>query len=211
MAPMLDKLKNKSEKASLKAKLVLLEREAEARKKKFGIEFFDLVTLDKNKMLGLSAGTIFKGERADLKGPFESCREDIATLQAEKEIHQKDLDVLEVKGAHTLPSESIGQVFNKAGATVSNAAKATKLQGQKALLDRKMKIRKELLGVDLFETFSETEEKTGIKKKISQTLAGVTQHEKDIQSIIDFAKMEVAKINERITSKKNRIAFLDAE
>ena len=74
------------------------------------------------------------------------------------------------------------------------------------LIDREIKIRKELFGLELFDILSETEEnetdgKKGIKKRISQTLSGVTQHEKDIQFTIDQFKKDISAIQERIRSK----------
>lgn len=89
--------------------------------KDFGIALYDQISKDKTKVLGISAGTIFKGDRAFIKEVYERARDDVNFQQVQKDIHQKDLDVLEVKGAHTLPDQTVGQKFNKAGAAVSNA------------------------------------------------------------------------------------------
>lgn len=75
------------------------------------------------------------------------------------------------------------------------------------LIDRDIKIRKELFGLELFDLLSDSEEneeggKKGIKKRISQSLAGVTQQEKDIQSTIDQFKKDISAIQERIRSKQ---------
>eukprot|EP00980_Cylindrotheca_fusiformis_P014787 scaffold4026_cov117-Cylindrotheca_fusiformis.AAC.22 len=210
-----DKAKKQAQKAKIRGDIVLLERQVNTKKKAFGVEFYDLITNDKNKLLGVSAGTIFKGQREELKEPFERARDDIAGKQAQKDIHQKDLDVMEVKGAHTLPDTTVGEKMNKAGAAMSNAAKSTQLSGKMALIDREIKIRKEQFGVEVFEHFSPTvaegDSKGGVSKRISEKLSGLTQHEKDIQACIDSAKSQVASIEEKITSKKREMSFLDDE
>lgn len=209
-----DKAKKQAQKTKIRGDIILLERQANTKKKAFGIQFYDLITNDKNKLLGVSAGTIFKGHREELKEPFERARDDIAGKQAQKDIHQKDMDVMEVKGAHTLPDATVGEKVNKAGAAMSNAATATKLSGKMALLDREMKIRKEQFGVEVFEYFSapaDGEKKGGMKKRISEKLSGVTQHEKDIQACIDAAKADVAETEDKITSKKREMSFVDDE
>lgn len=212
--PFWDNVKKSGQKTKLRGEVMLLEREANARKKLFGIQFYDLVTNDKNKLLGMSAGTIFKGKREELKEPFERARDDIAGHQAQKDIHQKDLDVLEVKGAHSLPDHTVGQKVNKAGATMSNAATATKIAGQIALIDRQMKIRKEEFGMEVFGNVMEGEEgekKGGIKKRLTATVQSLTPHEKEIQACIDAAKSDVKAIGDKIKSKQTQMGFLDSE
>jgi hypothetical protein len=209
-----DKAKKQAQKTKLRGDVILLERQTNTKKKAFGVEFYDLITNDKNKLLGVSAGTIFKGQREELKEPFERARDDIAGKKAQKDIHQKDMDVMEVKGAHTLPDATLGEKANKAGAVMSNAATSTKLSAKMALLDREMKIRKEEFGIELFEYFTEPaegEKKGGMKKRMSESISGLTQHEKDIQACIDAAKAEVAEVGDKITSKQREMNFLDEE
>jgi hypothetical protein len=209
-----DKAKKQAQRTKLRGDIILLERQTNTKKKAFGVEFYDLITNDKNMLLGVSAGTVFKGHREELKEPFERARDDIAGKKAQKDIHQKDMDVMEVKGAHTLPDATVGEKVNKAGAVMSNAASATKLSGKMALLDREMKIRKEQFGIEVFDYFSaptDGEKKGGMKKRISEKISGLTQHEKDIQACIDAAKANVAEVEDKITSKNREIGFLDQE
>lgn len=210
---LLGKAKKSAQKAKIRGEILVLERQAIGRKKQFGVVFYDLITNDKNMLLGVSAGTIFKGHREELKEPFERARDDIAGKQAQKDVHQKDLDVMEVKGAHTLPNATVGEKVNKAGAVMSNAASATKLNGKMALLDREMKIRKEQFGIEVFEHFSEPQDgkRPSMKKRLSEKLSGVTQHEKDIQACIDAAKWDVGEIEDKIKSKRTQMGFLDEE
>ncbi|KAL3941779.1 MAG: hypothetical protein SGBAC_003925 [Bacillariaceae sp.] len=210
---LLGKAKRTAQKTKLRGEIAVLERQANGRKKVFGVEFYDLITNDKNKLLGVSAGTIFKGHREELKEPFERARDDMAGKQVQKDVHQKDLDVMEVKGAHTLPSDTMGEKANKAGAVFSNAANATKLGAKMALLDREMKIRKEQFGIEVFEYFNAPQEgkRTSMKKRMSEKLSGVTQHEKDIQACIDAAKRDVGEVEDKIKSKRTQMGFLDEE
>jgi predicted nucleic acid-binding Zn-ribbon protein len=211
---MWDKMKKSGQKTKLRGNIALLDREATARKKVFGIDLYDMMTNDKNKLLGVTAGTLFKGQQTELKEPFEKARDDISGIQAQKDIKQKDLDVLEVKGAGTLPDTTINQKMTKAGRAISNASNGTKLQAQIALLDREMKIRKELFGVEVYDLSKASEEKDskgGIRASISNTLSSLSKQEKDIQECIDKAKKEVGAIEGRIKSKQTEIGILDEE
>lgn len=189
----------------------MLERESNARKKKFGVDLYDCLTTDKNKLLSVAAGTIFQTKQAELKQPFDTARDDMSSIQIKKDIKQKDLDVLEVKGAHTMPDTTAGEKVKKAGAAVSNAATATKIKAEMALLDREMKIRKEQFGMEVFELTqaSDADEKKGVKGAVAGVISSVSQQEKDIQACIDEAKADIALIEGKITSKQREIGMLD--
>lgn len=213
-----DRVKKEGKKVQLQGEIQLLKRELTARQKTFGIELYDLLTNDKQTLLGVTAGTLFKGQsnNAGIKEPLERAREDIAGMQAKKDIKQKDLDVLEVKGAHTLPDYTLGQKASKAGAAVKNGAKGTKLQAEMALLDRDMKIRKEQFGIQVFDAAKpsdgggEEKHKTmNPVKRITNAVAGLSQEEQAIQACIDKAKEDVAKIEGKIQSKQFEIHTLN--
>ena len=202
-----NKMKKSGQKTKIRGEIALMEREINGRKKTFGIELYDMMTNDKNKLLGVAAGTLFKGHQMELKEPFERARDDIAGIQARKDVKQKDLDVLEVKGASTMPDATLEQKMNKAGRAISNGASGTKLRGQMALLDREMKIRKEEFGIEVFDLSQ------GSKKNESgdSILSGLSEQEHDIQSCIDKAKEDVAAIHDRIKSKESEMSTLDEE
>lgn len=204
-------MKNQGSKAKLQGNVSLLQRESTTRKKKFGVDLYDCLTTDKNKLLSVAAGTIFQSKQAELKQPFDAARDDMSGIQTKRDIKQKDLDVLEVKGAHTLPDTTAGEKVKKAAAAVSNAATAAKIKTEMALLDREMKIRKEQFGLEVFELTkaSDAEEKKGIKAAVSGVMSGMSQQEKDIQACIDEAKADVALIEGKITSKEREIGMLD--
>ena len=82
MPSLWDNVKKSGQKTKIRGEMMLLEREANGRKKLFGIELYDLITNDKNKLLGVSAGTVFKGKIEQLKEPFERAKDDISAKQA---------------------------------------------------------------------------------------------------------------------------------
>lgn len=211
MAAIWNKVKNKGIETKLQGNISLLSRESNTRKKKFGVDLYDCLTTDKNKLLSVAAGTIFQSKQAELKQPFDTARDDMSGIQARRDIKQKDLDVLEVKGAHTMPDSTAGEKVKKAGASVSNAAAAAKIKAEMALLDREMKIRKEQFGLEVFELTKASDEaqKKGIKGAVAGVMSGLSQQEKDIQACIDEAKADVALIEAKITSKRREIEMLD--
>lgn len=206
-------MKGNTKKIKLQGEISLLNREITGKKKSFGVELYDLLTNDKNKLLGVTAGTIFKGQQGELKEPFERARDDVAAVQAKKDIKQKDLDVLEVKGAHTLPDATMGQKMNKAGRVISNGAKGTKLQAEMALFDREMKLRKEQFGIEVYDLARKSEDKQSKNpvQKLSNAMASLSQQEKDIQACIDRVKQEVDSLEQKIRSKQSEIYHLDEE
>ena len=207
--------KNSALKVKLQGEISYFDREANIRQKKFGVDLYDLLTSDKNKLLGVAAGTIFQGKQAEFKVPFDKAREDIAGIQAKKDVKQKDLDVLEVKSSDNVPDSTMNEKMKKAGKAVADAGKAAKLKAEMALLDREIKVRKEQFGVEVFDLLkndsSEGDHKSGISGAVQSALSNVSQQEKDIQTCIDEAKADVALIEGKITSRRREIAALEEE
>jgi chromosome segregation ATPase len=207
-----DKVKKSGQKTKLRADIALAERECKSRKKKFGVDLYDVLTTDKQKLLGLSAGTLFKGTQQELKTSFESAKNDIGGMELRKDEIQKKRDVLEVKGSHTMPDTTVGEKASKAGKAVADAATDTKLRAQIALIDREIKIRKEDFGIEVFEAAKVSEEKAkGIKGAVSSAISNLSDHEKQIQAVIDQAKAEVDSINKNIQSLERQMNLLDSE
>mmetsp|Transcript_20401 Transcript_20401/g.56762 ORF Transcript_20401/g.56762 Transcript_20401/m.56762 type:complete len:219 (-) Transcript_20401:1057-1713(-) len=213
MASLWKKVKNAAIKTKVRGEIALLEREMTAKKKKFGIHLYDLLTNDKNKLLGITAGTLFEGKQKQIKEPFERARDDMNNIQAQKDIRQRDLDVLEVKGAHSLPDTTAEEKMKKAGKHVTDAGTTAKLNTQIALLDREMKIRKEQFGLEVFELTqsSDQNKKSGIKGAMKNALSNVSQQEQEIQRCVDNAKDDVSLIVSKIESKQREINLLDSE
>lgn len=210
-----DNVKNAAEKTKLRGDIALSQRSINARKKKFGVEFFDILTSDKQNALGMSAGTlsVFKkgGQNDELREAFEQARDDIRAKQANKDQLQNKLDIMEVKGVHTMPDVTMGQKLSKTGKMFSNAGTGTKLRAQMTLLDREMKIRKEEFGLEVFDLAKSTEdkEKKGLKGAISKAMTGLSEQEKEIQKTVDSAKKDVETLEGKIVSMERQITFLE--
>jgi len=212
-------VKNAAEKTKLRGDIALTQRGMAARKKKFGEEFYDVLTNDKQHLLGVSAGTlsVFKKggsqDKDDLRSAFEQARDDIRGIQLRKDELQKRLDVMEVKGSHTMPDVTIGQKMSKTGKMFSDAGSGTKIRAQMALIDREMKIRKEEFGLEVYDLAKTTEdkEKKGLKGAISKAITGLSEQEKEIQKVVDTAKNDVQVIEGQVTSLERQMTFLDSE
>mmetsp|Transcript_19366 Transcript_19366/g.44905 ORF Transcript_19366/g.44905 Transcript_19366/m.44905 type:complete len:231 (-) Transcript_19366:386-1078(-) len=212
-------VKNAAEKTKLRGDVALAQRGIGARKKKFGVEFYDVLANDKQKLLGgtMSAGTlsVFKknGQADPLKDAFDSAHEDIRGMHARKDQLQQKLDVLEVKGSHSMPDVTVKQKMSKTGKMVADAGTETKVRTQMALVDREMKIRKEKFGMDAYDLVKTTEEKAkkGLKGTLSNALTSLSEHENQIQKIVDTAKKDVTEIECKVQSLQRQITFLDSK
>jgi len=210
-------VKNSAEKTKLRGDIVLTQRGITARKKKFGEEFYDVLTNDKQRLLGVSTGTLSvfkKGPQCDdLRTAFEEATYEVCGMQAREDELQKNLDVMEVKGSHTMPDETIGQKMSKTGKILSDAGTGTKIHAQMKMVYREIKIRKENFGLEVYDYAqqSDDKEKKGLKGKISKALTNFSEQEKEIQDIIDVAKKDVEVIEVRVKSLERQIAFLDSE
>jgi hypothetical protein len=210
-------VKNAAEKTKVRGDMALAQRGITVRKKKFGEEFYNVLTNDKQKLLGVSAGTlsVFKtgGQNDELRIAFERARDDIRGKQARKEELQNRLDIMEVKGTHTMPDVTIGQKMSKTGKMFSNAGKGTKIRAQMALIDREIKIRKEEFGLEVYVLAKTTEDKDkkGLKGALSKAMTGLSDQEKEIQKVVDTAKKDVEAIEGKLKSLERKISFLDSE
>jgi len=214
MSGLWDTVKQQTFRTKLRGDLVLMEREANVRKKKLGVDLYDLLTKDKQNMLSMAAGTIFEGQQMELKDPFDRSRNDVDAIQARKDVKQRELDVLEVKGAHTMPDVTVNDKLKKARKAVTNAGVATKLRAEMTLMDREMKIRKEEFGVEVFDLLQASEDskkKTGIKATVSGAISKISDQEKAIQACIDQAKQDVLSIGRRQNFAQSEIRAIDME
>eukprot|EP00536_Pseudo-nitzschia_multiseries_P000252 jgi/Psemu1/282195/fgenesh1_pg.4_\ len=212
-------VKNAAEKTKLRGDVALAQRGITGRKKKFGVEFYDVLTNDKKKLLGgsVSSGSlsVFKknGQEDPLKDAFEKAHDDIRGMQARKEQLQLKLDVLEVKGSHSMPDRTMKQKMSKTGKMVTDAGTETKVRAQMALIDREMKVRKEEFGVIAYGHAKTTKDKgkKGLKGSISKAITNLSEHEKAIQAVVDTAKKDVDEIEGKVQSLQRQIMFLDSK
>jgi hypothetical protein len=233
-----EKAKKQGQKTKLRGQILLAQRETIGRKKSFGVELYDLLTNDKEKLLGVSVGTLFKDQNTEeLQAPFERAKDDIAVLQGRKDKKQRDLDVLEIKGHHTMPDETIGEKAKKAGQKVADASVQAKIKAQMALIDREMKIRKEKFGIEVFDLAKQSSSSSpsssddanangdvGTQQQQQQLREGgaskgsaimdssqMSDQEKEIQDLIDKAKHDVSLIEQKQKSLERDIGVIDEE
>jgi len=208
-------LKNSAEKTKLRGDIVLTQRGITARKKKFGEEFYDVLTNDKQRLVSAGTLSVFKkGPQNDnLRTAFEKATCEVRGMLAREDELQKNLDVMEVKGSHTMPDETIGQKMSKTGKMLSDAGAGSKIRAQMQMVYREIKIRKENFGLEVYDYTekSDDKEKKGLKGKISKALTSFSEQEKEIQDVIDVAKKDVEVIEIRVKSLERQIAFLDSE
>lgn len=212
-------VKNTAEKTKLRGDILMTQRAILDRKKKFGVEFYDILTNVKQNLLGVTAGTlsVFKkgGTDDELRSEFERTRDDIRGKEARKQEFQSKLDILEVKGdRNVMPDTTIGQKMSKAGKIVSNAGTGTKIRGQMALVDREISSRKGEFGLSVYSMAKSTEDKAKkglIKGAISKAMTGLSDHEKAIQKIVDTARKNVEALESEVESLQRRIAIIDSE
>lgn len=213
--------KNYAEKTKLKGDIVLAQRRIESRKKKFGEELYDVLVKKIKPTIGsaISASTlsIFKKSPKDeeLKIALENAQNDIRTMEANKAELQTQLDVMEVKGCHTMPDQTIQQKLSKAGKGLVDAGSGTKIRTQMALIDRDIKIRKEQYGLEVYDiavTLILEKEKKGLKGTFNKALSKtMSEQEKYVQKVIDVAKTDVEVIQGDINSFERRINLIESE
>lgn len=215
-----ESVKNAAEKTKLRGNIILESNKKEGRKKEFGIQFYDVLTNDKQRLLGAvsSSLTIFKKnpDDEDLGLAFEQANNDVRILKGRKEEFQQKLDIIEIKGSHTMPDVTLQQKISKNAKALTDAGNSTKIRAQMAIIDREIKIRKENFGVEVYDYVvvktSDTEKK-GLKKSISKVLTrtSINEHEKEIQKVIDVAKNDIETQEARVISLERQIALLDSE
>lgn len=215
-----ESVKNTAEKTKLRGNIILESKKKEGRKKEFGIQFYDVLTNDKQRLLGAvsSSLTVFKKspDDEDLGLAFERANNDVRVLKGRKEEFQQKLDIIEIKGSHTMPDVTLQQKISKNAKALTDAGNSTKIRAQMVIIDREIKIRKENFGVEVYDFVvdktSDTEKK-GLKKSISKVLTrtSINEHEKEIQKVIDVAKNDIEAQEARVISLERQIALLDSE
>lgn len=139
-------VQNAAQRTKLQGEVALLEREATARKKLFGIELYDMLQrLDKKNrgdVLHFPSGSIEKS----IKEPLEECSKDVLLLEGELAEKETELESLEVRRER----DTTGGI----GKWVSNTSTEGSLNVRMKLLERKIKIRKEDFGVQIWDAVS---------------------------------------------------------
>jgi hypothetical protein len=197
-----NQMKEQGRKVQLQGEIQWIKRQIVARQKKWGVEFFDQVTNEKQTLLGVSAGTLFDKDAAETlvwKGPLEQLREQ---LRESKEKHQR----LEAKCLSLLNSlnhydnnnnhnsqDGPGRALDK----IKIAAQRKQLQAQLLVLEQQMKRKKESFGVQVF---------CGLER--CKDLSKLNLQEQKVQECIDVALADVHQLQAQINAKYSQVHSL---
>lgn len=210
----LDNAKGAAIRTKLKAEIVLLEREMAVRKRAFGIVLYDLMIAAEKSG---SAQTNYHSKDSVMVPCFDAAKADIGEIQQRKDVKQTELDMLEMESANAKhkPMDTAAQKAKAAGKWISYAGTETKLSANLALIDREIKARKEVFGLDIFE-FATTQlaledqkmSNGGLKNamastkkiadsvisKVAGTASQTSVGETEIRACIEDAKVDIDRI-----------------
>lgn len=167
-------IKNAAVKAKINAEIKLIDRELANRKRAFGVELFDLVETNDDKAASYLP-SFFKAAATQIEGPMNSCRLDIRDFERERKLHTSELDRIENKRERSGRANSAGETASKAGEWISDAGTSSKLEVKIALLDRKIKQRKEDFGLEVYDMIAEATNRaaTAPAPKKQQSIKGM--------------------------------------
>lgn len=176
------------QKTKLKAEIALLDQNMKGRKQQFGVEMYDL--MEQKKTFGGKSETEPKVVEV-----FDGTAKDIAMIVEKKDAKQAEIDGLGQTDG--LPAETMGEKAKKAGNQAKEAAVRTKIQAEMALLDREIRARKQLFGIELFEAVMQ--------------LSGYDPTDMEIKAILDSAKQDIGEQQAKKDVKQEEINVLEAE
>jgi hypothetical protein len=177
------------QKGKLKAEIALIDQQMKGRKQQFGVEMYDL--MEQKKTFGGKSETEPK-----VLEVFEAAEKDIAIVMEKKDAKQAEIDSVD-KSAGELPAESVQEKVKKAGSQAKDATMKTKIKAEMALLDREIKTRKQLFGIELFDACLQ--------------LDNYTPSDTEIQAIWDAAKKDIGEQQAKKDVKQEEINVLEAE
>ena len=176
------------QKTKLKAEIALLDQNMKGRKQQFGVEMYDL--MEQKKTFGGKTETEPKVVEV-----FEGCEKDIGMIIEKKDAKQAEIDGLGQTAG--LPAETVGEKAKKAGNQAKDAAIKTKVQAEMALLDREIKSRKQVFGIELFDAIMQ--------------LSAYDPTDTEIKAILDSAKQDIGEQQAKKDVKLEEINVLEAE
>jgi len=226
----LDTLGNGAKRTQFRAELVLIEREITNRKKAFGVELYDTITLqtkrDKNSLLK-TPGIVKTIENA-IQGPLAECTKDVTFLETERGQLESEVEIIEAKR-----DRDINGGFTK---RISDGAREGQIAVKISLLNRDIRLRKEQFGLDVWDTVihqshSQTNNGTttnanpspqkskgvfgalggmarGLQGNVGKTLGQVSSDMQALEECLNKANAEVASMERRRQMKQAEITQL---
>jgi hypothetical protein len=219
-------VQNAATKVKLQGEIALVDREIKARQQQFGIDLYNVVSLNEKSKVGtFKTPSLFHAAASEIKLPFDECHAEIKVFQNELDAKTQEYDKIELsRERYVRPTQGNNEAFTtRTGNRVSDYARESKLVVQMTLLGRQIKQRKEQFGVDVCalsvaskkdargKTGTFGGKATGVKKGLAGQLSKLSGDESKIQEVIDIAKKDVDMLEKKKASKEREIALLDAE
>ena len=142
--------KTSAYKTKLRTEIDIIRRRILARKKKVGVDIYALlVAKSQNDILQLPSA--LSGASGTIKEKLRDCQADVSAMMQEKTDLETDSTIRRVQNERAAPVSTMGDRMKLAGRWISNAGTEMSTQTQLLNLDRKMKIRKEQFGLEVWE------------------------------------------------------------
>lgn len=218
MSGLWDSMKNAGTRTKLQGEVMLHEREMKARKQRFGVDLFDLLSDEKYGAFVIKTPGIFHHNEQEIKQPYERCKNDIVAMHNERASNLQQVEMIQANKTRSAPAYTARDKMEKAGEWMSNTGQEGKLQTQNALLDRKIKARKQEFGIEIYDLIDYNKigvgndnQKSGgggIKGAVANQLSKLSSKEKLIEECVEEVKKDVAFIQRRIQFKQDQIVQL---
>ena len=220
MGRLWDKLKAGTKKTKIQGELALLDREITNRKYAFGIELYDLLETEAKVFGGgvvsKTNSKVFQLQQTHLSEPFEACRKDIRDIEAHQQSHRNEQEILQASRMNGASASTAGEKLAKAGQWVSTNAVETKLEAQIKLLDRDIRRRKEMFGLQAYDSYVATglaepapQKGGGMRERLAARMSQYSPKEKRIQECLDRTKHAVGLLERQHDLKTKEIELLD--
>lgn len=219
--------------AKLTGEIALIDRDIATRKKRFGVELYDLI--DRKEKEGkhargatLKTPSVFKIIENEIKDPLDKFSKEIRVLELQKRGVENEVELL---GARQY--RDVGAASAEMGRNVTDKAKEAQLFVKAKYLDRQMLLQKEQFGLAIWDMVEqqqwihealadETKNKSGIgvitgtvgglkkgiKGTVAKTLGAVSSDEREIAACVNKAKEDVKSMVENKKRKEREVAAI---
>lgn len=182
-------------KAKLNTDLMMIDRELNARKQKFGVEMYDYVSpLSKNQAFYTSDDTL----TLTLQPPLITAQREISALELKRN-KQNGLiqEAAQVRASAFKPAETWTDKLANAGRSAALGGNEAKLATELAMYNSQILHFKQEFGLNLYKTLEELED----SKQWLPT-------DREIRSIYDNCRRDVEKIEKKKLAKQSEIKTL---
>jgi hypothetical protein len=224
-----DGVKNAALKAKLNGEILLLDRDLAAKKKAFGVELYDkLEQINNARAVNISLCNAIEKK---ISVPLDACRRDLKGLVDERDVKQREADVIGATRDNNQFAQTAQEKLQRAGKWMSDAGSEAGLHVDITMLNRKIKLRKEAFGEQVFDELvlgspaesvdgRPTPTKTNSKNKllgglgkdiasgITTQLSKLSPAEQELQHVVDKAKSDAEYIQNERSRKVREIASL---